>query len=98
MFRLLLTPGGVHGTVRSVEGLPLPGVRVEADGLPRTTTDSLGRYAVTPLGVGSHELRFVTSGYAPRTISVLLGDASDIAIDIELLPSVVVLPTISVTA
>lgn len=79
-------------------GLPLPGVRVEADGLPRTTTDSLGRYTVSPLGVGSHELRFVISGYAPRTISALLGDASDIAIDIELSPSVVVLPTISVTA
>lgn len=95
---MLLTPGGVHGTVRSAEGLPLRDVRVAVDGLERTTTDSLGRYAVSPLGVGSHELRFVASGYTPRRVSALLSDSSDMAIDIELSASVVLLPTISVTA
>ncbi len=76
----------------------MPGVRVEVDGLPRTATDSLGRYTVSTLGVGSHELRFFRTGYAPRAISALLTDASDITIDIELSPSVVLLPTISVSA
>jgi len=98
VFRLLVTPGGVHGTVRSAEGVPLRGVRVDVDGLRRTATDSLGRYGVTALGVGAHELRFIASGYTPRTITALLSDASDIAVDVELSPSVVVLPTISVTA
>ena len=76
----------------------MPGVRVEVDGLGRTSTDSLGRYGVSSLGVGAHELRFSAPGYAPRRISALLSDASDIELDVELSPSVVVLPTISVTA
>ena len=73
------------------------GVRVEVDGVPRTATDSLGRYGVSPLGIGAHELRFVASGFTARRITALLSDASDIELDIELSPSVVVLPTISVT-
>ncbi len=94
----MATPAGVHGTVRSGEGLPLRGVRVEVDGTGQAVTDSLGHYAVGALLPGSHDLRFVAPWYAPRRMSVLLSDASDLALDVELSPVVVILPSIGVTA
>lgn len=95
---MLLPPGGVHGTVRAVGGEPLARVQVQVDGRVRAVTDSVGSYSVRPLGVGVHDLQFIASGYLPRRMSVLLGEGSDIALDVSLARSIELLPAISVTA
>lgn len=72
-------------------------VRVEVDGVPRTATDSLGRYAVTGLASGPHELRFEVFGRDTRTVTVLLPDSGDLEVDVELAARPVTLPPIEVS-
>lgn len=97
--RMVALLAGIHGTVRSAgEAAVVAGIHVEIDGTERTITDSAGRYAVAGLATGTHQVRFVSSRYEIRLLTVLLTDASDLSVDVELVPRPVFLPPISVVA
>lgn len=96
---LFLALTGIHGTVRSAgRGGPLAGVRIEIDAGMSTSSDTAGRYSVTGLVPGPHEIRFVAAGYRIERATVLLSDSSDLALDVELTPQPLVLSPIEVVA
>ncbi len=97
--RLVTALAAIHGTVRVAgHGIPLGGVAISIDGVPRARTDSIGGYAIDSLSVGSHEFRFTALGYDARRVTILLEDDSDLSLDIELTPHPITLPPIEVIA
>ncbi|HET9038530.1 MAG TPA: carboxypeptidase regulatory-like domain-containing protein, partial [Gemmatimonadales bacterium] len=67
----------IAGSVRDgAGGRPLPGVQVTEAGRPAAVSDSAGRYLVSGLGAGTHQLSFSRAGYAPLELGVLLPDSS----------------------
>jgi protocatechuate 3,4-dioxygenase beta subunit len=82
-----LTVGTGHtlrGAVRDVNGEPMTGVQILADGcLPAGETDEAGRFAVPNSGITySPELVFAKEGYAPEGTSVHF-DANEVTISLK---------------
>jgi hypothetical protein len=90
----------ISGTIRDdTAGRALPGVQVAEGGALAATTDSLGRYFVSGLAAGIHQLRFTFPGYAPLELRVLLADSSsETRVDVQLAAVPVHLPTLQVVA
>ena len=90
----------ISGTVREdAEGRALFGVQVTEGGAPAATTDSLGRYTISGLAAGTHQLGFAFPGYAPLELRVLLSDSSSTTrVDVQLAAVPVRLPTLQVVA
>ena len=100
LLQVAVPAGAVAGTVRApaIER-PLAGVRVEADGVPATGSDSSGHYVLSGLTAGSHRLRFTLAGFASQDVAVLLPDSvSQMQVDVELEPLPVYLPPVEVVA
>jgi iron complex outermembrane receptor protein len=88
----------IQGTVIGRDSLPLAGVRVSLIETGRiTTTDSRGRYRFADVARGSYGLSFAMVGYAPVVYRVRM-EGSDLTLDAMLLPSLVELPDVQVTA
>lgn len=96
---LLVVLAGIHGTIRSAgHGGPLAGVRIEIDGATSLSSDTAGRYTATGLAPGPHEIRFLAAGYRIERATVILTDASDLTLDIELTAQPLMLSPIEVIA
>lgn len=67
--------GTLSGTVRNgIDSLPLPGVTVAVvSGGERTSTAADGSYRLDRVSAGTHEVRFSRPGFAPLTVTVLVG-------------------------
>jgi hypothetical protein len=90
----------IFGSVRDeTGGRPVSGVEVDVMGVPAAVSDSSGRYMVSGLAAGTHQLRFTRTGYAPLELRVLLSDSSTRAqVDVQLEPVPLQLPTLNVVA
>ncbi|HET9039883.1 MAG TPA: carboxypeptidase regulatory-like domain-containing protein [Gemmatimonadales bacterium] len=90
----------IAGSVRDgAGGRPLSGVQVTEAGRPAAVSDSAGRYLVSGLGAGTHQLSFSRAGYAPLELGVLLPDSSSrTQVDVQLEPVPLQLPTLQVVA
>jgi outer membrane receptor protein involved in Fe transport len=60
-----------------------PGV---ADALQAVLTDSVGHFAFTPVPVGAYQLKITYTGYLPKSVEVVAGDADVSHLKIELAP------------
>jgi hypothetical protein len=90
----------ISGTIRDdTVGRALSGVQVAEGGALAATTDSLGRYSISGLAAGTHQLSFAFPGYAPLELRVLLADStSETRVDVQLAAVPVHLPTLQVVA
>jgi len=88
----------VAGTVLDGEtGEPLAGATVALAGSNRgTSTDASGRYALSRVSAGNHEITFRFVGYAPRSLTVFLPPQGRLDINVSLLPEPIHLPPIKV--
>jgi hypothetical protein len=59
--------GAVRGTLRDVDGQPVPRALVALGQLARARTSSDGRYAFINVPVGTYELKVIKSGFPVRT-------------------------------
>lgn len=95
--RLFAALAGIHGTVRAAGHGPVAaGVRIQLDGTDRGVTDSAGRYSVIGVPMGEHVFQFVSPGFEPRRVTIILADSSDLALDVELTPRPLALPPLDV--
>ena len=62
-----------------------------------TTTDADGHYRFVGVARGSYGLSFAMVGYAPKVFRVRMEDA-DVTVNVSLVPSLVELPDVQVTA
>jgi hypothetical protein len=90
----------ISGTIRDdAGGRALAGVQVVEGVALAATTDSLGRYSISGLAAGTHQLRFAFPGYAPLELRILLADSSsETRVDVQLTAVPVHLPTLQVVA
>jgi iron complex outermembrane receptor protein len=88
----------LSGRVTNPAGAALYQARVTVLETSRsTTTDLEGRYVLPELPGGTYSVSFSAIGYAPQVHRVTLGQ-EDVALDVELKPSLVELPDLQVTA
>ncbi len=89
--------GIIQGTVTGSDSA-LAGVRVSLIETGRvTTTDAQGHYRFSSIARGSYGISFAMVGYAPRVFRVRM-ENSDITLNVSLVPSLVELPDLQVTA
>ena len=91
--------GKIAGTVTdAATGETLPGVNILIPALKRgTSTDVDGRFSIERLREGRYTLTFSYLGYARETRTVMLDD-KDVEISVQLHPSVLSFPTVTVTS
>ena len=91
-------PRSVSGRVSSIEdGAPLAGAVVAVAGLAiGAYADSVGRFVLSRLPSGSHELVVTCLGYRPRRINLDL--SRDLTLEIELTLAAISLPGVVVSA
>jgi hypothetical protein len=80
-------PGDVAGTVtNSQSGAPVSGATIGYPG-GVTVTDATGRYSITGLPAGSHDVTFAATGYSSqdRTVTVTAGGTT--TLDVALAPT-----------
>ena len=90
--------GAIEGTVTGRDSTPLQGVRVSLVETGRiTTTDADGRYHFAGVARGSYGLSFALVGYAPKVFRLRM-ESGSVTLDVSLVPSMVELPDVQVTA
>lgn len=87
------------GSVRTVDGRPIPGASVSVDGAARpATTDSAGRFTVSSLPAGTRMVYTRRLGYRPTTVPVELTSFATQSLDIVMLNPISQLDTVFVRA
>lgn len=89
----------VHGVVRTPQGRPLAGARVEVVGTAATSlTDASGAYALAELPSGTQTLEVRAIGYVPVRRTLTLQAGVLLNADIRFDSSAVTLPTVDIVA
>jgi hypothetical protein len=88
-------PAAIRGLVRTSEGRPVSGARVDVGLVRSVATGTDGRFAIFGLPVGTQWLRVLAIGYGfvQRAVDLKNGDTTAVAIDVR---PVVLLDTIAV--
>src|SRR5437667_4328216 len=78
--------GRITGTITDPSGLVVPGATITltstTSGAVRTTiSDSVGRYVIANVPVGSYTLKVELSGFAPQTSNVLVNVGAAVSVD-----------------
>ena len=90
--------GALRGQVTDTAGAPIAGAEVIIQEVHRTTTtDRDGHYRFTEVPNGTYSVSFRAIGFRPMVLRVVIDDAEQQQ-DVSLLPSLVELPPIQVTA
>ncbi|WP_342332243.1 TonB-dependent receptor [Pedobacter sp. FW305-3-2-15-E-R2A2] len=70
----------VSGTVTGADGLPIPGVTVQAKGVARgTQTNANGKYSIG-LPASVNALEFISLGYVSQTVSIASGNVINVVL------------------
>ncbi|WP_181160049.1 TonB-dependent receptor [Sandaracinobacter neustonicus] len=82
----LALAGELRGTVTNPAlSRPLSGARVTVDGIAQPVwTDADGRYRLTDIPAGEHELRIELPGYTPFSASIVIPETGDVTRDVEI--------------
>src|SRR4051812_43825627 len=88
------TSGTISGHVSDPQGLPLPGVTVNASspnlqGIRSTTTTETGDFVLTLLPSGVYTLAFELSGFERVTKAVTLAPTQTLPVDAQMGPAAV---------
>jgi hypothetical protein len=94
----LSVPGRIEGQVIQEQGDGLQNVEISVIGQPdaRALTNGQGRFTISGVRPGSHEVRFALLGYAPRTVTLIVHPGRVTEVDASLSTNVIELEPIQV--
>lgn len=71
-------PASLNGMIYDYESRPVPDAEIRVDGMTATRSDINGRFALGPLGFGSHELAVTKPGFERTILELRYSEATQI--------------------
>ncbi len=94
---LLRGPGWLRGAVLTADGTPISRARVRVRGSPaEALSDSLGRFELRGLPLGTHALEAIALGYAPLRQAADIAESDTARLVVTMSPADVTLDTVRV--